>query len=39
MLSHLDDEAEVFCKLLREPNCHEAINAFFEKRRPVFQRR
>jgi enoyl-CoA hydratase/carnithine racemase len=38
MLTHLDGEAEVFCKLLREPNCHEAISAFFEKRRPVFQR-
>ncbi|MBC7170823.1 MAG: enoyl-CoA hydratase, partial [Polyangiaceae bacterium] len=38
MLSHLDEEARVFCRLLREPNCKEAIQAFFEKRRPVFRR-
>ncbi len=37
MLEHLDDEARVFCKLLREPNCAEAIHAFFEKRKPVFK--
>ncbi len=38
MLEHLDEEARIFCRLLREPNCAEAINAFFEKRRPVFRR-
>jgi enoyl-CoA hydratase/carnithine racemase len=38
MLTHLDEEARVFCRLLREPNCHEAIHAFFEKRKPSFRK-
>ena len=36
VLAQMDEEAQVFSRMLKEPAAIEAFNAFMEKRKPVF---
>jgi enoyl-CoA hydratase/carnithine racemase len=36
VLAQMDEEAQVFSRMLKEPAAIEAFSAFMEKRKPVF---